>query len=433
MQFSFPLMHDIEYLLKYLLDSTTLRIERLEDITNGTQAQVFDKKFGETKRIRAFCTEIEPTTFFPVFNVPLTPDSIMHKVKFCEVAVGESIYVSKEYVKQMNPPAHYDSFIVNDMDYQTGFLPESKTDIRDYSYVIKDASKVLPLFDITFEYDAELEMRSKGSFICDRCKSSQSVAFCPAERASFCEKCDSEVHNEHFLRRHVRYYFNEVGKKKFIYCATHSDTMVDYFCEECLVPVCTKCKISGNHSELPNGSHHLLDYVEACDRLQGLLKESDVQISDGERKLDGVMTEFKQSIEAFQNNISSVRSKIESEYRNAMNELLAFEKKEFQVINTQYITYLAQISSLQRMREYPAALEPSQLLKTFKNVVSQREAMEEPENTEFKPADISLKGKLTLKDEETYATRKGYSSRMEKSTQLYVETRGISVNAQGKK
>lgn len=425
-------MHDIEYLLKYLLDSTTLRIERLDNITDTTQAQAFDRKFGDTRRIRAFCTEIEPATYFPVFNVPLTANSIMHKVKLCEVAVGESIYVSKEYVKQMNPPGHYDSFVISDSGYQTGFLSESQTDIRDYWYVIKDTSKILPLFDITFEYDAELEMRSKGSFICDRCRVNQSTSFCPAERASFCEKCDGEVHNEHFLRRHVRYYFNEVGKKKFIYCTTHSDTMVDYFCEECLIPVCTKCKISGNHSELPNGSHHLLNYVEACDRLQGLLHEGDAELVEGERKMADRIFRFKKDIEGFQNTVNSVRDKIESEYRLAMNELHAFEKREFQVINTQYVLHLAQLAELERMREYPAALEPSQLLRTFKNVVLQRESLGDVEDTCFRPAEISLKGRLTLKDEETYTTRKGYSPRMEKSTQLYVETRGINVNVQGK-
>ncbi|AFN83426.1 zinc finger domain-containing protein [Encephalitozoon romaleae SJ-2008] len=426
-------MHDIEYLLKYLLDSTTLKIERLQDITNLQQAAAFEKKFGDTKRIKAFCTEIGSTTYFPVFGVPLSQDSITHKVKLCSVAVGESIYVSKEYVKQMNPPGHYNSFITSDLGYQVGFLAESQTDVRNYWYAIKDPSKILPLFEITFEYDAELEMRSKGSFICDRCRISQSTSFCPAERASFCKECDEEVHNDHFLKRHVRYYFNEVGKKKFIYCTSHMDTMVDYFCEECFIPVCTKCKISGNHSELPNGSHNLLNYVEACDKLQDLLKAGELRLVEEEKRLKENIGDFKKNVEVFQNNISDVRGKIESEYRNSMNELHAFEKREFQVINTHYISYLIRLAEIERMREYPSGLEPSQLLRTFKSVTIQRESLsEDTEEDVFKPAELSLKGHLTLKDEENYTTRKGYSPRMEKSTQLYVETRGINVNSHGK-
>ncbi|CAD26317.2 Zinc finger and GTP binding domains [Encephalitozoon cuniculi GB-M1] len=426
-------MHDIEYLLRYLLDSTTLRIERLEDITNSQQAAAFEKRFGDTRRIKAFCMEIGPTTYFPVFNVPLSQGSITHKVKLCSVAVGESIYVSKEYVKQMNPPGHYNSFITSDLGYQVGFLSESQADIGNYWYVVKDPSKILPLFDITFEYDAELEMRSKGNFICDRCRMNQSVSFCPAERASFCAECDEEVHSDHFLKRHVRYYFNEVGKKKFIYCASHMDTMVDYFCEECFVPVCTKCKISGNHSELPNGSHSLLNYVEACDKLQELLKAGELRLVEEEERLKENIREFKKNVEAFQSNISSVRDKIESEYRNAMNELQAFEKREFQIVNTRYISYLSKLAELRRMREYPASLEPSQLLRTFRSVTIQRDSLaESTDEVVFKPAEISLKGRLTLKDEENYTTRKGYFPRMEKSTQLYVETRGINVNSHGK-
>ncbi|KAH9410947.1 hypothetical protein HK407_09g13600 [Ordospora pajunii] len=426
-------MHDIEYLLRYLLDSATLKVEKLEDIADAQQVAAFNKKFGDTRRIRGFCAEIGPTTYFPVFNVPLKADSIIHNVKFCEVAVGEAIYVSKEYVKQMNPPGHYDSFVTSEHGYQVGFLPDSQMNMREYLYAVKDTSKVLPLFDVTFEYDMELEMRSKGCFVCDRCRTNQSVSFCPAERASFCEVCDSEVHSDYFLKRHVRYYFNEVGKKKFIYCASHPETMVDYFCEECLIPVCTKCKINGNHSELPNGSHSLLNYVEACDSLQRMLTTGNLQLIDEERVLKDCVVEFRKNVRMFQSNINDVRSKIESEYKNALNELHAFEKKEFQVINTHYISYLGRLAELERMKEYPTNLEPSQLLKAFKSVVMQREAVpQETENVVFKPAEISLKGHLTLKDEETYITRKGYSSRMDKSTQLYVETRGINVNGQGK-
>jgi len=383
--------------------------------------------------VRVFCREIGDTTYFPMFNVPLCADSITHKVKLCEVAVGESIYVSQEYVKQMNPPGHYDSFVTGENGYHSGFLCDSQTDVREYWYVIKDQSKILPLFEVTFEYDAQLEKRFKGNFMCERCQGSQAVSFCTAERASFCSRCDEDVHSDHFLRRHVRYYFNEVGKKRFIYCANHSDTMVDYFCEECLVPVCTRCKISGNHSELPNGSHRLLDYVDACDRLQGLLREGDMQLVEGSIRVEGRIVEFRRNVDEFQNTVKGVRERIENEYRNAMNELHEFEKREFQVINMQYISYLVQAAEFERMREYPASLEASQLLRTFRNVMMQRESVEEEEDVVFKPVEVSLKGHLTLRDEETYATRKAYSPRMEKSTQLYVETRGINVNGQGRK
>jgi tripartite motif-containing protein 36 len=423
-------MHEIEYYLKYLLDSTTLRIDKLDDVTNPAQAAAFRKKYSDVRRVKAFCSEVGQVTYFPISDVPLSKDSTRHTAKFCEVAVGRSIYVSEELARQINPRDHYDSFIVGSGEYSSGLLDGSEMDIREYSYVVKDASKILPLFEVTFEYDPEIERRFKGNFICEKCMVSQSISFCTAERANFCEKCDKEIHHDMLLRRHERYYFNEVGKKRFIHCLNHSDTVVDYFCEECLVPVCNKCKISGSHSELPYASHSLLRYIEACDQLQSKLEENELPLLELEDGLASKIEDFGRKVGVFQRSVCDVRARIENEYRNVMNELAEFEKKESQKINTFLLSYLAEKHELARVREYPAGLEPSQLLRAFRNVINQREAVlsEDREADAFRPMEIGLKGHLTLKDEESYPARKGYSPRMEKSTQLYVETRGISVN-----
>jgi tripartite motif-containing protein 36 len=423
-------MHEIEYCLKYLLDSTTLRIEKIDEVASPAEILAFRKKYSDIRRVRVFCREIGQMTYFPVFGVPLSEDSTRHTVVFCEVAVGRPIYVCRELAKQMNPRDHYDSFIVGSGGYSSGLLREADVDVREYSYVIKDVHRVLPLFEVMFEYDPEIERRFKGNFICEKCMVNQSISFCTAERANFCEKCDSEYHHDMLLKRHERYYFNEVGKKRFIRCLSHPDTVVDYFCEECLLPVCNKCKISGSHSELPYASHALLRYIEACDLLQKKLGENGLPLLQMEDDLACRMEEFRKKVGVFQKTVSDVRAKIEGEYRSAMNELLEFEKKELQKINTCLISYLADLHGIGRALEYPMELEPSQLLRAFRNVMEQRKVMlsEDREADVFRPLEIALRGHLTLRDEESYPARKGYSPRMEKSTQLYVETRGINVN-----
>lgn len=419
-------MMDIEYLLKFTLDSATLKLEKMEDVSNSQAITTFKKKFSDVKTVKVFTSQIGKTTYFPIFNVPLEKGKVIHHVTYCEVAVGESVFVSRDYAKNLSPPDHFDSFIINEVKDQQDVLED--IDITEYSYVIKDSSRILPLYDIVFEYDEELERKSKGVFICERCKVNQSISFCPSERANFCEKCDEDVHVDEFHKRHDRYYFNQVGKKRFIYCKIHPTSMVEYFCDECMVPVCTKCKINGNHSEPPFSSHPLMKYLEACDKLQELVKASNSEIQPLKDALLENSEDFKERVETFRGKIVEMKKRIENEYKSIMNTLRLFESEQIQIINAQHIDVARREVYLERLKSYPESLEPSQLVRTFKSVLTQFNEMNISTNVDHKPKEVELKGKLTLGEPLVLTPRQGYSPRMDKTTKLYVETRGTTKN-----
>lgn len=421
----YPQMQNIEYLLKYTLDSSLLILENMKDISDINMISSFKKKFNDTKTLKLFTND---GFTFPIFNIPLQK-GIKHKVMYCEVAVGESLFVTKEYAKTLHTPDKFNSFIINEKNDQFDLLINNEEfDIKNFSYIIKDQNRVLPLYEVTFEYDEELERKSKGVFICERCKIYQSVSFCPSERANFCEKCDEEVHCDEFHKRHDRYYFNKVGKKRFIYCLIHPETMVEYFCMDCIIPICTKCKISGNHSELPNSSHGLIRYLEACDKLTKSVKESNNGLQPSMEKIANSIERFKKECFEWKNKISNVRQKIEAQYKSILNELKVFENGQFQIINAHFIEHATNLYSIERMKNYSISLESSQLVRNYKNIMDQRSKILIDKNIDYVPKNIELKGKLMLGDSIQLIPRTGFSPRMEKTTKMYVETRGSLIN-----
>lgn len=421
-------MQDIEYLLKFTLDSATLKLEKMDDLSNSMAVNTFKKKFADVKTVKVFTSSIGKTSYFPIFNVPLEKGNITHHVKYCEVAVGESVYVSRDYARNLSPPDHFDSFIINEKKDQQDLLIDSEIDITEYSYVIKDQSRILPLYDIVFEYDEELERKSKGVFICERCKVNQSISFCPSERANFCEKCDEDVHVDEFHKRHDRYYFNQVGKRRFIYCRIHPTSMVEYFCDECMLPVCSKCKINGNHSEPPFSSHPLIKYLEACDKLQELVKASNSEIQPLKDQLKEASLEFRDRAYNFRGKVEDMKKRIENEYKSIMNALKLFESDQIQIINAHHIDVIRREVYLDRLQSYPESLEPSQLVRTFKSILAQFNELNISTDVDHKPRDVELKGKLSLGEPLVLTPRQGYSPRMDQTTKLYVGTRGTPTS-----
>ncbi|GFR02408.1 tripartite motif-containing protein 45 [Trichonephila clavata] len=190
----------MEYILKYTLDSTTLKLEKISDISSTSSILIFRKKFSDVKTLRLFTKSVSKSTFFPVFNIPYDKNKTLHNVLYCEVAVGDSIFVTKEYAKNINPPDHYASFIVNENDDQVKLLHNENIDVSEYSYVIKDQSRILPLYEITFEYDEELEKKAKECFCVKDVKKTSPYHFALQKRLIFVKRVTKRFMLMNFTR-----------------------------------------------------------------------------------------------------------------------------------------------------------------------------------------------------------------------------------------
>ncbi|KAM0680873.1 Zinc ion binding [Glugoides intestinalis] len=411
----------VEFKLRFLLNSFTLKVLDIEETTDAKKVLLFNNRFCETTKIYAFCSQITDTTFFPLLGVPLTENSKIHKVYFCEISVGKPLFVTNEYATTLNIPKDYDSFIVSSDD-SNGFLTESPLDIFKLSYVIKDTSRILPLYEVTFEYDQEFEKLSRNSFICHKCKKAQSVVFCPSERASFCKECDSQVHHDEFLKRHKRIYFSDVGQKKFICCADHPTNVVEYFCETCMEPLCSACKITGNHSGKEKYDHPIVPFLDACHILKSRILECIKPVEGLAELCDKEIFRFKEKVNMFRSNISDVRMQLEKEFKALMLQLESIENSQRQIINARYAERVAKLELFKRMESYPQSLDPADLLSDFKNIQELTHTESNADFEKYEHGKIELQGKISLAVPKLGSPNLSVSDTKDKSIRWRIET-----------
>lgn len=394
-------MEEIEYKLRFLLNSTTLTVTdaKIKDTSEIDQLQ-FLKKYKNQKIIYAFIKEPvkDAPISTPLVGVPINKTETSHNLLYCKIAVGLSLYTSEEYAMNCKTPSGYDSFIIssNSEPIESVISAHRKSNsLSSYSYVIPDRSRVLVLADVSFNYDMKLEEKSKNNDVCEYCSTYTATSFCLAERAAFCGKCDEFFHSNGFTQRHSRYYFDKVGKKRFIHCKAHKSVVVDYFCVDCSVPVCTQCRIGGAGLSV-HTSHKMISYIEACDSLREQVKankEMDLVI----RRASKSVSDVEREIEKFEGEIESIRSKIQYEYDTAISVLNDLVKRRYQKINGRYFSskYLMEIGK--RASVYPTEIDPSVLVEKWRAVKETNRSISEiGVEEETKSPQIVVRGSITV-------------------------------------
>lgn len=416
-----PMNAKIEFKLKFLLNSLTLKVLEAKDLSDPKKVLSFNNRFCDSRKIQSFCTEMADISLFPMMGVPITLANKIHKVYLCEVAVGKSLFVSSEYANSLDVPTGYESFMVSTSDVR-GFLSDAEVDVTTLAYIVKDSSRILPLYEVIFEYDDELERLSRKSFICHRCKRAQAIMFCPSERASFCKECDCQIHSDEFLKRHSRIYFSEVGQKKFICCSNHPTKIVEYFCETCMDPLCTDCKITGSHSSKDKYDHQIISFLEACQLLKTRMLECTQPIAGLVEGCGLEIERFKGKVSSFKDNIAGVRKQIEKEFKALLLQLDAIENTQRQIINAKYAERVINEESLKRTETYPLELDPADLLSEFKGIADVVQAGSQLVFDKFEPEKVELHGKISLVVPKESLTKFPASDTTEKSVRWRIET-----------
>lgn len=416
-----PMDNKVEFKLKFLLNSLTLKVLEVKDVSDPKKVLSFNNRFCDSRKVQAFCSEVSNVSTFPLLGVPLSQNSKIHKVYFCEISIGKSLFVSNEYAQALDIPKDYDSFIVAQNDAK-GFLTDTNIDISTFSYVIKDVSRILPLYEVIFEYDEELERLSRKSFVCHRCKKSQSIMFCPSERASFCKDCDMQVHSDEFLKRHTRIYFSDVGQKKFICCLYHPTKVVEYFCETCMEPICADCKITGNHSRRDKCDHLIISFLEACQMLKSKILDWTRPVAEHVENCNKEVCRFKDKVGSFKDNIAAVRKHIEKEFKSLLLQLEGIENTQRQIINAKYAERIATEEFMMRTESYPHELDPADLLSEFSFIQELTKSESMPVFDKYEPERIEIHGKMSLSTQKDTPLKSLTSDSKDKSVRWRIET-----------
>lgn len=418
-------MSEIEFKLKFLLNSMTLKVLEITDMTDPKRLLDFNALHCDSKKIQAFCCSINDITYFPMMGVPIDKKEKIHKAIFCEVSIGESLFVSKEYSKSLETPQGFGSFIIEEND-TLGFISDQEIPISKFCYAIKDSKRILPLYEVVFEYDQEFEIISRKNDICHRCKKNKSVMFCPSERANFCEDCDSQVHYDDFLKRHRRLYFSDVGQKKFICCAHHLGRVVEYFCQTCMEPICTECKMMGRHATKEFYDHDIVTFLDACHLLKSKILDEQQSVLIVKDSCNKEICNFKEKIGNFKDNIAAVRQKIEQEFKALLFQLDNIENSQRQIINAKYLERLCKSETIKRIEAYSNDLDPADLLTQYKCISDLQSNGVSLVFDKLNINKLDIQGKITLKIPLNTNMRTPVSKEKDRAIKWRIETLHIS-------
>ncbi|KAF7698693.1 E3 ubiquitin-protein ligase arc-1 [Cucumispora dikerogammari] len=332
----------------------------------------------------------------PLNTVPLSKSGNHHKVFFCSAAVGNSIYSQHKQLKSL--PTGFNSFITPLLDFKNSVSSTDKiideiVTTKQFSYIL-DSSRVLPLFEIEFEYDPN-EKSHDGK--CESCLVKESIMFCYAERAHLCEACDKSMHSNELLRRHKREYFtstNESMLEQIVYldCNIHSNTTIEFFCKDCLIPLCVQCRVSGSHSNYSPKEHRLISYIEASKNYQINFNS----LAERETLLKNNIAETRSELKLFEKNVNEIKGKIESEYKSALNELKTFTNKHYRILNGRYLQSLYTRNRIDNLKEIVNKFNNAETIENFKNLINELSAISVAGDSKAKYIPIDLVGNLRV-------------------------------------
>jgi len=195
----------------------------------------------------------------------------VYEFLLCKVCVGKSHLVEDpEKTEEIYLPPEYDTLYIYRKNASA--LESSFTDTKErgvlpqnvfhHEYIVRESSLVLPSFLVHFEFDAD-ELETLALDVCESCMEEAATIWCPADEASFCEKCDAELHSVNMLsKRHIRVPVNEKDTRSSL-CKLHKTNVLDSYCMPCRMCLCMICRTKGHHSTGDAANHHVVPLREA--------------------------------------------------------------------------------------------------------------------------------------------------------------------------
>ena len=149
---------------------------------------------------------------------------------------------------------------------------------------------------------------------CDSCSEDTSIAYCTECRDLLCKQCWDAHKKLRMSRTHSSFTLEEIccmsqdNIDKLIppfahICQDHSDQQLDFYCQQCIIPVCVKCTII-NHKD-----HPVIEVSKQVDINKVTVHESIQGFQVAQQQLKKVLIsgeEIKEKIKAHKNEIDTI-------------------------------------------------------------------------------------------------------------------------------
>ncbi|EPZ34349.1 hypothetical protein ROZALSC1DRAFT_26480 [Rozella allomycis CSF55] len=288
-------------------------------------------------------------------NDIMTGKKIVKKVLLAKIGVGRSYFADEEYAKIGTLPDGYDSFYNGKIVDKLQEAPPQKGDDidQDYyqEYILKDSTQVLPLYIITFEFDPNLEKKSRDKNYCDNCEKSVASVYCTADSAYLCHACDVTLHNSKLTSRHTRTPIGQ-GPEVFGNCRHHADKAVEFFCPQCHVPVCVHCKMVGHHSSGESAKHKLVSVQEAYKSVYENSLAPDPILHARKSSIENQLNCIAARAKLVEKNSAEIKQQIDDLYKKALAELKIVTKKKLTVLKGDECELYRQLFEIHRLEEF---------------------------------------------------------------------------------
>ena len=274
-------------------------------------------------------------------------EKIVKRFLLCKVAIGRAYYAAEDFAKVAPVPDSYDSFCLENMT-------EEKEEQARADYIVKDGAQVLPTFLVTFEYDPQLEVRSRQQQPCDNCENAEATVYCQADNASLCANCDASMHSSKLAARHARTPL-EAGPQAISHCRAHTDKMVEFFCPSCSKPVCVHCKMIGHHSVGEAAKHKLITVAEAYKGVSEAAKAADPLLAARKAAIRNQQTALAERAKQVEANSAEVQAQLEELFKKATSDLKAITRRKLNVLKgdgAELTRQQKEINALEEFLEY---------------------------------------------------------------------------------
>ena len=227
------------------------------------------------------------------------------------------------------------------------------------------------MYIVQFEYDPEVERRSRDHPVCENCEDANATVYCQADDAKLCDKCDRSLHpaSNKMASRHKR---DSVESKPAMFgaCATHPDKSVEFFCPTCHIPICVSCKMIGHHASGEAAAHKLIGVSDAyMNCVQGsetvrfkplqwwrvwlrFCLKKDTIIDERRSAIENQIASIKARERAVEKNSEEIQQQIERVYQRALKDLKRLTQEKMTVLKGDEWELRRQMIEIQRLDDF---------------------------------------------------------------------------------
>lgn len=377
----------VQYLMQLQLDSPEFEVSEIYDISNKKQMTIFNdyvRTMKNTNIVDVFIPindldqplsdimskgiKVHPTKGLriPVDHIPLAEGHESYQAIHCIVALGkvtnfQAVNTDKENYDFSNGlPTEDDCYGYHSICIN-----------HDMDFVIFDQRQVKTLHLVRFLGGDNLSKNKIHCNICSVCRQPKATLWCENDSCKLCADCDRNTHmGNALMESHVRKPLKEAIVNVQM-CPEHKNTIAQYYCPKCHVPICVECKINGSHSKGENAHHKCISLDKAYkDGINGI-KSTCSKYTERKRLILGLMKEADDKLEELYENFKNVRQEINRLADKAIDEATRMCSESMKHVKSTKMELVRKLNMLEKMKDnielHCDDSEPVQFLSAYRH------------------------------------------------------------------